>query len=303
MAEIISYLACPNCGSGKIAEVTNCKDYTVSQKIFAIWQCNSCKLRFTQNVPNQATIGPYYKSDAYISHTDTNQGLISRLYKMVRGYTLRLKLRTVQETTGKVKGTILDIGAGTGAFLHTMSAAGWQATGLEPDAGAREICKGKYGFDLRNPTELFSIAEGSQDAVTMWHVLEHVHELHDYMAQINKVLTPMGAACIALPNYLSGDAEHYQECWASYDVPRHLYHFCPEAMRHLAAKHGMEITAMQPMWFDSFYISILSEKYKHGKSNLMKAVWYGLKSNLGAMRNNERCSSLIYVLKKQNNYS
>jgi 2-polyprenyl-3-methyl-5-hydroxy-6-metoxy-1,4-benzoquinol methylase len=300
MAEIISYTACPNCGSQQIAPAINCKDYTVSQKMFAVWQCNSCQLRFTQDVPSQDAIGPYYQSDAYISHTDTDQGLISKLYKMARNYTLKSKLKTVQKTTGKLTGKILDIGAGTGAFLKTMSAAGWQATGLEPDAGARKICNEKYGLELKNPDELFNVEPASQDAVTMWHVLEHVHELQAYIGQIKKILTPHGAACIALPNYLSGDAQHYEACWAAYDVPRHLYHFCPTAMRKLAAQNGLEITAMQPMWFDAFYISMLSEKYKNGKGNLIKAVWNGLMSNLKAMGNKERCSSLIYVLKKTN---
>lgn len=300
MAEIISYKACPNCGSEQIKAVVNCKDYTVSQKTFAVLHCRDCQLRFTQNVPNQDYIAPYYQSDTYISHSDTNQGLISKLYKMVRNHTLKSKLKIVQKTTGKTKGKILDIGAGTGAFLNTMSTAGWQATGLEPDAGARKICNDKYGLDLKNPDELFSIEAASQDAVTLWHVLEHVHQLHAYIAQINKILTPSGAACIALPNYLSGDAQYYKECWASYDVPRHLYHFCPEAMRQLAAKHGMEITAMLPMWFDSFYISMLSEKYQNGKGNLIKAFWQGLMSNLGALKNKERCSSLVYVLQKTN---
>lgn len=300
MAEIISYTACPNCGSNKIAAVINCKDYTVSQKTFAVWQCSSCQLRFTQDVPNQAAIAPYYQSDAYISHSDTNQGLINKLYKMARSRTLKTKLKTVQKNTGKITGKILDIGAGTGAFLNTMTTADWQATGLEPDAGARKICKDNYGLDLKSPSALFNIETASQDAVTMWHVLEHVHELHPYFEQINRILKPNGAACIAVPNYLSGDAMHYKEYWAAYDVPRHLYHFCPDAMRKLAQTHGMSVTAMQPMWFDSFYISILSEQYKNGKSNIIKAVWYGLKSNLGALKNKERCSSLIYILKKTN---
>lgn len=299
MTEIISLKACPCCGSTKITAAFSCKDHTVSAAVFSVWECADCELRFTQDVPNQDAIAPYYQSDAYISHSDSNEGLIHKLYKMARNHTLKAKLKTVKSTSGKETGNMLDIGAGTGAFLHTMTNAGWQATGFEPDAGARKVCLKNYGLDLHEPSKLFEVEAASQDAVTMWHVLEHVHELHPYLQQINKVLRPDGVACIALPNYLSADAQHYKQCWAAYDVPRHLYHFCPPAMRHLANMHGMEIVEMKPMWLDSFYISMLSQKYLNGRSNLIKAFWRGLSSNLTALKSRERCSSLIYILKKK----
>ena len=302
MSLTITRSTCPCCGSTAIAKVMTCKDYTVSAERFDIWECTDCTLRFTQHVPTQDSIGPYYKSDAYISHTDSEKGLVNKLYKFARSYTLNWKMNLVKGRVGKglSTGFLLDIGTGTGAFLHKAFQSGWSVTGLEPDEGARQICYDKYKLQPEPPSKLFELETGKYDAITMWHVLEHVHQLHEYMVEINRVLKPAGVAFIALPNYTSKDAEHYQEYWAAYDVPRHLYHFSPEAMNQLADQHGLVVESASPMWLDAFYIAMLSEGYKKGKSNLGTAIVNGLRSNVHAMRNKMICSSLVYIIRKKN---
>ena len=272
-----------------------CKDYTVSKADFEIWHCGSCTFRFTQRVPGQADIGPYYQSDNYISHSDTDQGIISKMYKRARNYTLGMKRKLVQAQTGKITGKLLDIGCGTGAFLHALQQAGWQVTGLEPDAGARAKAKQLYGIDAQPSQELFTLS-GSFDAITLWHVMEHVHDMHDYMEQFKKLLAPGGKLIIAVPNYTSKDAVNYGAFWAAYDVPRHLWHFSPASMRTLAQAHGFSIRQTKPMWLDAFYIAMLSEQYKHGSNRLISAVWQGMGSVLKAMGDKEKCSSVIYIM-------
>lgn len=293
---------CPCCDSQSISKVLQCKDHTVSKETFDVWECAACKIRFTQNVPESDFIGTYYQSDAYISHTDTEKGLVNKIYKIARNYTLKWKMKLVHRYTGKhVKnGFLLDIGAGTGAFLNTMVAANWSVFGLEPDEGARKICNDKYHLQLHPPAELFQLPTEKFDVVTLWHVLEHVHQLHEYIEQIKRVLKKDGVAFIALPNYLSKDAQQYGAYWAAYDVPRHLYHFSPFAMQKLMEQHNMIVEATQPMWLDAYYIAMLSEQYKRGKSNLLAAVLNGLNSNRYARRNKETCSSLVYIIKKTN---
>ncbi len=292
---------CPCCGSQSISKALVCKDYTVSNELFEVWQCAECAMRFTQHVPAQEAIGPYYQSDTYISHSDTGKGLENKLYKIARNYTLNWKLNLVKRHTGlNLKtGTLLDIGAGTGAFLNKVgNFANWSVTGLEPDAGARKVCNEKYHLRLEASEKLFDLPSEKFDAVTMWHVMEHVHQLHDYMEQIKRVLKKDGVAFIALPNYTSKDATIYAEYWAAYDVPRHLYHFSPSAVRKLAAAHGLKVTTTKPMWLDAFYIAMLSEQYKNEKSNLLAAFLNGLKSNWNALRNKDTCSSLVYIITK-----
>ena len=295
---MIHYTGCPICNSSNIQEQLSAKDYTVSQNIFSIWHCNACTARFTQDVPDQDAIGAYYASENYISHSDTKKGIINNLYHMVRKRTLGAKRRMVINETGITKGAILDIGCGTGAFLNTMQEAGWNITGLEPDTIARTKAAELYNIQPQEPAKLFDLTPATFNAITMWHVLEHVHELHAYIKQIEKLLAPGGKAFIAVPNYTSKDAEIYSAHWAAYDVPRHLYHFSPQSIETLLAQHGLKLTAVKPMWFDSFYVSMLSEQYKNGKGNIVKAFLNGFISNLQAWGNIRKCSSVIYVISK-----
>lgn len=298
MSQVIHYTNCPVCGSADIKNVLSAKDYTVSGEIFPIAECNACSLRFTQDVPDAASIAPYYKSEDYISHSNTSKGLINRLYQYVRKRTLRKKRRLVQRVTGMGKAHLLDIGSGTGAFVSEMAFHGWYVTGLEPDEGARQVAKKEYNIELKDMDQFFHLPAGSFDAITLWHVLEHVHELSAYVQQLKSLLKEKGKLFIAVPNYTSKDASIYKECWAAYDVPRHLYHFSPRSMQILMEKHGLKLLGHKPMWYDSFYISMLSSKYKNGKTNFFASFFNGFRSNLKAMGDVKRCSSVIYVIGK-----
>jgi len=294
----VHYPACPVCGSIKIRNVFPVKDYTVSGKEFMIAECSDCSLRFTQDVPDAENIQAYYKSENYISHTDTSKGLVNRLYKTIRKRTLRQKRKLIEQVTSQKTGALLDVGSGTGAFLYEMKSNGWNVTGLEPDNDAIVIAKKNYELDLMNTDKLFHLKANSFDAITLWHVLEHVHQLQDYVKQLKNLLNSEGKLVIAVPNYTSCDEKKYQTYWAAYDVPRHLYHFSPKAMETLMSLHGLKIIDKKPMWYDSFYVSLLSSKYKTGNTQWMSAAWNGLLSNIKALNNTGKCSSIIYVISK-----
>lgn len=298
MSQPIVYTKCPCCFSESIFPALSARDYTVSQQTFEIWHCDDCTARFTQNIPDAAHIGPYYQSASYVSHSDTQKGLINRLYHIVRNRTLNGKRKLVQQVTGKSTGALLDVGAGTGAFANTMKNAGWNVTALEPDDIARSNAFNKYNLRLQSPETLYTLGDAQFDAITMWHVLEHVHDLHGYLAQFYKILKPGGRLIIAVPNYTSRDAKAYGEFWAAYDVPRHLYHFSPKSMQLLGQSKGFTLEDVKPMWFDSFYVSMLSEQYRNGSGNLLGAFWNGLRSNVRAMKDNQKCSSVIYIFKR-----
>lgn len=291
---------CPACAGTKTEEKFLAKDYTVSQEQFSIRECKDCTLRFTSDIPSANEIGAYYASENYISHTDTRKGMVNRLYHLVRKRTLGSKMKLVIKETGKQKGRLLDIGCGTGAFLNVLQTAGWETTGLEPDQLAREKANELYHIKPLAPGRLFELEKGQFDAVTMWHVLEHVHDLHGYIKRAGELLAPGGRLFIAVPNYTSYDATVYREHWAAYDVPRHLYHFSPASMKRLISTHGLQLRKVKPMWFDSFYVSMLSEQYKNGRGNLGKAVFNGLLSNLKAWGDTKKCSSVIYVISRIN---
>jgi 2-polyprenyl-3-methyl-5-hydroxy-6-metoxy-1,4-benzoquinol methylase len=295
---LIYYNTCPLCGSSNIHQALTAKDHTVSGEEFDIWHCGHCTGRFTQNVPSSGRIGRYYQSQEYISHSETRKGLINRLYHSVRKITLRSKQNWVKASTGLKQGSLLDIGSGTGAFIHYMQQNGWNATGLEPDEQARRNAKKLYNMDAQPVEQLFSLPSGSFDAITMWHVMEHVHEAHAYLQHMSTLLKPDGVLLIAVPNYTSLDADHYGAYWAAYDVPRHLYHFSPLAMQQLLQQHHFRVAKKHPMVFDAFYVSLLSEKYKTGRSRLLTGFWNGFRSYRKGLKNVDLCSSIVYECRR-----
>lgn len=298
MSQLIHYTNCPACGGEALKSILTAKDYTVSNESFAIVECETCTLRFTQDVPDSNAIGPYYKSENYISHSNTSKGFINSLYQSIRKKTLKQKRKLIEKTTGLKIGMLLDVGSGTGAFASEMKQAGWQVTGLEPDEDARKVALQINDVELNNINQFYDLPENNFDAITMWHVLEHVHDLQDYIAKLKSLLKENGKLFIAVPNYTSKDAAIYNEFWAAYDVPRHLYHFSPQSMKMLIEKHGMKIEEYKPMWYDSFYVSMLSSKYKKGKTNLIASFFNGILSNSKALGNAQRCSSVIYIIGK-----
>jgi 2-polyprenyl-3-methyl-5-hydroxy-6-metoxy-1,4-benzoquinol methylase len=298
---MIHHASCPVCESGPVVPALSAKDHTVSSERFFISLCANCTAMFTQDIPSQERIGAYYASDNYVSHSNTQKGLVNRLYHRIRRITLASKRKLVQSQTKRATGEILDVGCGTGAFLNEMRASGWNITGLEPDATARKNAKGLFNIEPQLPDDLFTLPEKKYDAITLWHVLEHVHQLQEYVVRFKELLSPEGVLVIAVPNYTSYDAEVYKEFWAAYDVPRHLYHFSPKSMQVLMDHNGLEVKKMKPMWFDSYYVSMLSEQYRSGKSNMIRAFFIGAISNLKALFDVERCSSVIYVIRKIKN--
>lgn len=299
MTEEMFRPSCPVCGSTDTGVVLEAKDYTVSGEVFAIRQCQTCTLRFTWPVPDEQHIGRYYHAENYISHSDTAKGLVNKLYHAVRRISLKQKKHWIEKSTGLTRGNILDIGCGTGAFLHEMQQSGWDVTGLEPDEGARYIAHKKYGLTTLSSGSLYDLPKNSFHAITLWHVMEHIHDLNGYLHQMFRLLHTEGHLFIAVPNYTSLDAGIYQQCWAAYDVPRHLYHFSPGAMRTLIRQHGLKLEEMHAMPFDAFYISLLSEKYKNGRDHYLPGFINGLRSWAYANTRVEHSSSLLYILNKQ----
>ena len=271
------------------------KDYTVSNEIFHLVKCIQCGFLYTDRPPGQQEIGKYYQSSDYISHTDSKQGLFNQVYQVVRNISLQHKFNLLKSSTHHKKGNLLDYGCGTGAFLKFVQDQGWSAMGMEPDDGAREKASLLLGSPVSSPSQLKELPSNSFDAITLWHVLEHVHDLHETLEVFKRLLKQNGVLVIAVPNHSSWDATYYKQYWAAYDVPRHLYHFTPETIHRLLIDKGFSKVATKPMWFDAFYVSMLSEKYKSGRIRLLSACMIGWISNCIAFFQPGRCSSQIYI--------
>lgn len=291
-------LQCPVCDGKTFSPFLSCTDFFVSGEEFQIKKCNVCGFKITENIEDEDNIGRYYQSENYISHSNTTKGLVNSVYHSVRKYMLGRKRHLVEKSTGLRNGDILDVGTGTGFFLNEMNENGWRVTGTEKSSDARDFAIKEFKLNNLPSEQLFTLKEKSFDAITLWHVLEHIHQLNENMATFNRLLKSDGKLIIAVPNHESSDAKHYKEFWAAYDVPRHIWHFSPSQMKQLGEKHGFKLTSLHTMPFDSFYVAMLSEKYKKSKLALLNGVFYGKISWLKSIFNPAKCSSVIYVFEK-----
>lgn len=294
---------CPVCEGTEFIPFLECKDYTVSKEKFQIVTCRKCNFKFTNPRPLEENLGGYYESDEYISHSNTSQGLIAKLYQAARHYTLAKKLQLVSSLSKK-KGAILDYGCGTGEFLNTCKNAEWETMGVEPSEVGRKQAKDNYGLEVYN--DIFNQAfDGKQfNVISLWHVLEHVSKLKPTLERLLSLIPDNGHIVIAVPNPSSLDAKIYKEQWAAYDVPRHLYHFTPDSIVTLCTQYPLKLERTLPMVLDSFYVSMLSEKYRDQDSTnnspfgLPRAFWNGLRSNMSATIHPGTSSSQIYIFRK-----
>lgn len=287
---------CIVCGNSKFKVFLTCRDHFLTQDEFTIQECENCAFRLTNPRPSEKDIYDYYKSEEYISHSNSKEGLMNTVYQIIRKLTLKRKFNLISKYISH--GRILDIGCATGEFLNEFRKNNWLAYGVEPNETARNYAINNYNLEVGDENDLRILEARSFDVITMWHVLEHIAPIEQRIEEIERVLKENGLLFVAVPNSNSFDAKFYKEYWAAYDVPRHLYHFTPESIKGLFEKYAFELVAIKAMKFDSFYVSMLSEKYKYGKPKYIKAIWNGFRSNFNAAISNNQYSSLIYIFKR-----
>jgi len=291
----------PNINQDSLEIFLTCKDHTVSRETFTLLLDKNSDLLITFPKPDDNKLYKYYESDTYISHTDSKKSILDKVYQIVKNYAIKQKIKLINSQNSDEK-SILDIGCGTGDFLKACKDKGWNIKGVEPNEKARDLALEKLNSEIylaKNIEDLLKSNINGFDVITMWHVLEHIPNLEEYISILKELLKPEGTLIIALPNYKSFDAKYYKNFWAAYDVPRHLWHFSRKSMKLIFSDKKFEIVKILPMKFDAFYVSLLSEKYRTGKSNPFRAFYTGFISNLKANRSGEY-SSLIYVLKNKN---
>jgi len=271
----------------------SCKDYTVSNKQFDLLYNSKLEMLETSPQPLGEELASYYESEDYISHTDSKKSVTDKVYQIVKSIALKNKVALLNSFK-TAKKNVLDIGCGTGDFLLTCKNNKWNVIGVEPNKSASGLAETKLNTKIY--ADLNELTSTQFDVITLWHVLEHVPDLETYVSKLKLLLKPKGVLVVAVPNYNSHDAKHYKQFWAAYDVPRHLWHFSKKSIQLLFSKQQLKVEKIRPMKFDSFYVSLLSEQYKTGSNNFVKAFYVGLVSNLKAIRTKEY-SSLIYIIK------
>lgn len=289
---------CPLCRSGAVARYKATQDYSVSGETFWLWDCRDCGLRFTVPAPPPDRIGAYYQSAGYISHSDTREGFINKVYHIARDYMLGQKRRMVEAVASSRR--LLDIGCGTGYFLGHLKAHGFETVGVEADENARAYARERFGLEVHPPGVLEDGQIGGPfSVITLWHVLEHIHDPNLYLDRAADLLPQGGILLIAVPNCTAFDAQWYDTFWAGYDVPRHLWHFRPDTLIRLVSAHGFALARQKSLPLDPYYVALLSEKYKRsGVLGMVRAAAVAVWSSIKSIININKSSSIVYIFKK-----
>lgn len=287
---------CPWCNSNKAQTNLCLKDEFLTKEHFQICECLNCGLLYTVPRPSKDKIGDYYKSEEYYSHQENKKGFIPKIYEAIKK--VNLKNKYTLAANGIKKGRLLDIGCGVGDFLHTAEEHGWECIGVEPSEDAKAIARKRIKAEIITSEDLEQIPDASFDLITMWHVLEHVDNLKWQVEQLERLIKSNGRIVIAVPNYKSYDAQFYKKLWAAYDVPRHLNHFSKTTLTKIFKSKGLELKKTEKLIWDAYYISYMSEQYKHHSLPLIKGAFRGLISNCKARRTGE-WSSMVYVFEKK----
>lgn len=291
---------CPLCKSVLFLNFNQVLDSTVSNKNFIICKCSSCELLFTNPRPKEKEISTFYDYPAYYSHEDQQKNLIQFIYQKIKAINVSRKANMFESFLKK--GRILDYGCGTGNVLKEMQKRDWIVAGIEPNDRARKIANINT---KNNVSEDINALETNKkfDIISLFHVLEHIHDLKKTIKTLLQLLKKSGYLIIAIPNPESWDAIKYSTKWAGWDVPRHLYHFNHQSLATFASKFGLELQDIKPMEFDSYYVSMLSEQNINPKQQkaitYIKALINGFKSNQFGKKEENLYSSNIYIFRKK----
>lgn len=268
------------------------KDHFLTNEEFTIVPTETAGVLKT--VPQPTNLHKYYNSKRYISHHQDDASIKTKIYKFFQKFNLRYKRNIVANYTPH-EGVVLDYGCGSGEFLKYIESE-FTILGYEPsEAGVNSTINKTNATLIKTIDE---IADNSIHTITMWHVLEHIADQEAILNKLYCKLNTGGHLIVAVPNYLSFDAQYYKEYWAAYDVPRHLYHFSNEGLRNTFNSVKWKFKKLQPLLLDALYISIISEQYKKSSLPWLKGSLVGSISNIKALKNNQ-FSSLVLVIEKK----
>ncbi|NUM79424.1 class I SAM-dependent methyltransferase [bacterium] len=274
---------------------------------YAVVRCRACGFHFLNPRPTQTTIGVYYAADTYtpfLSSSD-HEDIFTKLYRAIRRYSVAWKRNKIENYFQN--GSALDLGCGTGEFLSEMKRHGWQVAGIEPSPEAASFAREKLQLNVVTGTIDSEIAQDQTfDVITMWHVLEHVHDAERALHNISEKLKPEGILAIAVPNINSFDASVYGSEWIALDPPRHLYHFTPQSMTALLQRARFSVVATKQIPLDTIFNCLMSEIKIIRKRSLIIAPFLGLR--LAAVCwwsliygwTGKRSSTVLFFAKKNN---
>ncbi len=239
-------IKCPICSSSNFKHFKNLKDrFEITNDIFLLVKCE-CDFVYLNPRPNQSEISKYYKHNQYHSHFSVNF-----LYKLMQFFSFRWKYNIIKKHLNFKFTSILDYGSGKGEFSNFLTNKDYQVDNYEP-----LLKNEKYFSDHKFLTKKYQL-------ITLWHSLEHIHDINESLNLIYNKLESKGRLFIAVPNLNAVEKKYFDIKWAPYDAPRHLYHFTSKTLSVLLNKHNFKIIEEKNMYQDTIYNIYLSLSFKN----------------------------------------
>jgi 2-polyprenyl-3-methyl-5-hydroxy-6-metoxy-1,4-benzoquinol methylase len=237
----VETVRCDLCGADEPEILFECRDrwFNLPGR-FSMCRCRVCNLMYLNPRPERSEIGIYYPP-TYALYLPAIEDEPSAWQRLNRRYALAKRIRLVRTAAGD-HGTALDVGCATGIFLNALRHIGWNVCGVEIDGQAAAYARSRFGLSVFHG-ELIEAAFAEQqfDLITMWDVLEHVHQPRATLLEAAKITRPGGKLILSLPNPEGLEARLFGPLWAGWDCPRHLYMFTISVLRHMLAITGWRV--------------------------------------------------------------
>ncbi len=175
------------------------------------------------------------------------------------------------------QGKVVDVGCGSGGFLATLRDLGWSVRGVEPDPEAARLARQLHGLPVITGTlEDAGLPDGSVDAITLSHVIEHVYDPVSLLEQCYRLLRAGGRLVAVTPNINSSWHQFFQHCWRGLEPPRHFHLFSELALRTCAERANFRVDLLRTNSFGSRRIWSESREIQHLNGNGQKKGDQGL---------------------------
>lgn len=245
----LEYTACPLCGATACRERYRLSDLALERPgVFTFVECGTCGLLYQNPRPAPDAMGAFYPPE-YAPFETPPWADPRPLRRLSRLYGLKKRWRVVERYAPARPGrrAILDVGCATGLFLAAGSDA-WEKTGIEPSAYAAGYARNRFGLRVHTGVlEDAPLEERQFDVITMWDVLEHLHDPLGGLRRARALLRPGGALVARVPNRAAVEARWFGGAWAGFDPPRHM--FVPDrvTLTMLLERAGLCVVALPPM--------------------------------------------------------